>query len=53
VESGAIRVGMMLRELPPETVRAVRGRVRESVSAFATRDGPEFPTVALVGCGSA
>jgi len=53
VESGAIRVGMMLRELPPETVRAVRGRVWESVSAFATRDGLEFPTVVLVGCGSA
>jgi SAM-dependent methyltransferase len=32
VESGAIRIGVMLRELPPETVRAVRGRVRESVA---------------------
>jgi SAM-dependent methyltransferase len=53
VESGAIRIGVMLRELPPETVRAVRGRVRESVTAFATRDGLEFPTIALVGCGSA
>ena len=53
VESGAIRIGAMLRELPPETVRAVRGRVRESVAAFATRDGLAFPTVALVGGGSA
>ena len=53
VESGAIRIGAMLRELPPKTVRAVRGRVRESVAAFATRDGLAFPTVALVGGGSA
>ena len=43
----------MLRELPPHTVRTVRGRVRESVAAFATRDGLAFPTVALVGGGSA
>ena len=53
VESGAIRIGAMLRELPLKTVRAVRGRVRESVAAFATRDGLAFPTVALVGGGSA
>jgi len=53
VESGAIRIGAMLRELPPKTVRAVRGRVRESVAAFATRDGLAFPTVALIGGGSA
>lgn len=53
VESGALRSGLMLRELPPETGRTIRGRMRERMAAFATRDGLELPTVAVVGSGRA
>jgi len=53
VESGAIRTGLMLRELPPETRRTIRDRIRERTARFAARGGLEMPSVALVASGVA
>jgi len=53
VESGALRSGLMLRELPAETRRAIRDRIREQTVRFAARGGLEMPSVALVASGVA
>jgi SAM-dependent methyltransferase len=53
VESGAIRTGLLLRELPPQIPRAIRDRIGERMARFAARGGLEIPSVALVGSGVA
>lgn len=52
VQSGAIRIGAMLRELPAETVEAIRGRVRAAMTAFAVGERLVIPTEAVVAGGS-
>ncbi len=52
VESGAIRAGLTLRELPEDARRAVRDAVRERLRAFESRGRLEAPTDALVGSGT-
>jgi len=51
VESGAIRTGLMLRELPTPTATAIRERVRSAMAAFAVGDGLRLPAEALVAAG--
>jgi SAM-dependent methyltransferase len=51
VESGAIRTGLMLWELPEATVTAIRERVRAAMAAFAAGEGLAMPAEALVAVG--
>ena len=53
VDSGAIRFGLMLRELPPATVADVRERVRAAMAPYAGGDGLTLPAEALVAVGNA
>jgi SAM-dependent methyltransferase len=53
VQSGAIRIGQMLRELPPETTEAIRGRIRAAMTAFAVGDRLVMPTEVVVAAGRA
>lgn len=52
VESGAIRTGLMLRELPGTTATRIRERVRSAMAVFAAGDGLHMPAEALVAVGS-
>jgi len=48
IESGAIRAGLLLRELPEDARRAVKDRVRARLAPFASRGRLVMPTEALV-----
>lgn len=52
VESGAIRTGLMLRELPETTVTHIRERVRDAMAVFAAGSGLDMPAEALVVVGN-
>jgi len=51
VESGAIRLGLMLRELPDDTRNAVRDEMRRRMASFQTRGRLELPTDARLASG--
>src|SRR3989440_3709644 len=51
VETGAIRVGLLLRDLPDDAVHAIRARVHEALSRFESGGRLSVPTTALVGVG--
>jgi ubiquinone/menaquinone biosynthesis C-methylase UbiE len=51
VESGAIRMGLMLRELPAAAAAAIRERVRAALAVFAAGGGLAMPAEALVAVG--
>ena len=53
VQSGAIRIGQMLRELTPETAEAIRERIRTAMTAFAAGDRLVMPTEVVVASGTA
>ena len=53
VQSGAIRIGQMLRELTPETAEAIRERIRTAMTAFAAGDRLVMPTEVVVAAGTA
>jgi ubiquinone/menaquinone biosynthesis C-methylase UbiE len=48
IESGAIRAGLLLRELPADGRRAVKDRVRARLAPFASRGRLVMPSDALV-----
>ena len=52
VESGAIRTGLMLRELPAATVTRIKERVRSAMAGFTAGVGLTMPTEALVAVGT-
>jgi SAM-dependent methyltransferase len=52
VQSGAIRIGALLGELPAKTAEAIRDRVRAATSTFAVGDRLVMPTDVLVAAGS-
>ena len=51
VETGAIRVGLLLRDLPDDAVHAIRARAHEALSRFESDGRLTVPTTALVGVG--
>ena len=51
VETGAIRVGLLLRDLPDDAVRAIRVRAHAALSRFESGGRLSVPTTALVGVG--
>lgn len=53
VESGAIRFGLMLRELPPAVAADVRERVRARLAVYAQGGRLRLPAEALIAVGSA
>jgi ubiquinone/menaquinone biosynthesis C-methylase UbiE len=53
VESGAIRFGLMLRELSPPVVADVRERVRARLAVYAQGGRLRLPAEALIAVGSA
>lgn len=52
VESGAVRTGLMLRELPPATVARIKERVRSAMTGYTAGIGLTMPTEALVAAGN-
>ena len=52
VESGAVRIGLMLRELPPSTVARIKERVRSTMAGFAAGIGLVMPAEALIAVGT-
>ena len=52
VESGAIRIGQMLAELPRDAAADVLDRVRAAMTAFRAGDRLVLPTEAVVASGS-
>ena len=52
VESGAVRTGLMLRELPASAVTRIKERVRSAMAGFAAGVGLVMPAEALVAVGT-
>jgi len=52
VESGAVRIGLMLRELPAPTVTRIKERVRAAMAPFAAGIGLVMPAEALIAVGT-
>ncbi len=50
-EVGAIRIGLMLRDLPDDTRRAIREAVATRLAPFQSRGRLELPTEAFLVSG--